>query len=183
MATEPAPLTPLTAALARVGLAEGWYRWCDRALDWSADAARTYEHDSLLIEHGGYAPLTIDEFMQAYRDAGATVSRGSRFPGPRHRSFTVAVQEGPVVASLSIRLGRGHNSEECLLAIVVDGEDQGEAEMLHVSARDIVLSRGESVPGPDAPYPRPIITSRSHLEISAREIVELLGRVVRSWKR
>lgn len=174
-------LSPPARALARTDFAENWYRWCDARRDWSAEATGTYEEDSLLTASGGFAALPASEFMQAYRSAGAVVSRGSTFPGPRHRSFTVEVAAGQVVCSLAIRLGRGLNSLECGLTVLAGGEQQGEPEMLHVIARVILRSRDEPDPDPDAPYPRPIIGSRSQLEVVSREIVDVLGRIARGW--
>lgn len=174
--------SPMAAALARAGLAERWYRWCDRGRDWSGEAEDQYEHDSLLTDHGGFSPLPLDEFMRAYRAAGGTVTRGSGLGGPRHRSFTVEVPDGRTVARLEVRLGRGLNSQECALSILVDGEPLGSPELLHSVAYEIVRARGEQVPHPDAPYPRPIISSRSHLEVSAREIVAMMTRVAHEWE-
>ncbi|SDE07403.1 hypothetical protein SAMN04489747_2440 [Auraticoccus monumenti] len=168
-------------ALGRAGLGDLWYRWCDRRRDWSSEATGAYEQDSLLTEHGGYTALPIGEFMQAYRTAGATVTRGSRLGDPRHRSFTVEVGEGPVLVGLAVLLGRGLNSQECSSWVEVDGVRQAEPVRLHAVARDLRLSRDETVPGPDGPYPRPIISSRSHLEVSSREIVALIADVAGAW--
>ncbi|WP_157973874.1 hypothetical protein [Desertihabitans aurantiacus] len=172
---------PLTAALSSAGLGDLWYRWCDRQRDWSAEATALYEPDSLLTERGSYTALPVTEFMKAYRAAGATVTRGSRLGDPRHRSFTVEVADGPVLVRLAVLLGRGLNSQECSLWVEVDGEPQEEPVKLHAVARDLRLARGESVPGPDAPYPRPILSSRSHLEVTSREIVALMADVARGW--
>ncbi|UJW30306.1 hypothetical protein L3Q67_34615 [Saccharothrix sp. AJ9571] len=175
---DPGPALSVQArALARTDFAAKWYRWCDARRDWSAEAAGTYEDDSLLTASGAFAPLPTSEFLHAYRSAGAEVSRGSRFPGPRHRSFTVEVAAGQTVCSLAIRLGRGINSLECDLVVLVNGEPQGTPEMLHAIARDILRSRGEPDPDPSAPYPRPIIGSRSQLEVVSREVVDVLDQV------
>ncbi|MGY6658330.1 hypothetical protein ACXIZN_39840 [Amycolatopsis sp. TRM77291] len=174
--TSPA-LSPLARVLARTDFAEDWYRWCDAERDWAATG--TYEEDSLLTASGGFAALPASEFMRAYRAAGAEVSPGSTFPGPRHRSFTVEVTEGPTVCSMAVRLGRGINSQECRLAVLADGERQGEPEMLHSVALAIRRSQGE--PDPDPPYPRPIIGSRGQLEAVSRGIVDVLGQVARGW--
>jgi hypothetical protein len=180
--TTPGPaLSPPARALARTDFATKWYRWCDAGHDWSAAAAGTYEDDSLLTASGAFAPLPTSEFMQAYRSAGAEVSRGSRFPGPRHRSFTVEVAVGQAVCSVAVRLGRGLNSQECSLVVLASGEQQGQPEMLHAIARHILRSRGEPDPDPSAPYPRPIIGSRSQLEVVSRELVDVLGQVARDW--
>ncbi|MGK4594476.1 hypothetical protein [Amycolatopsis sp. w19] len=173
--TSPA-LSPLARALARTDFAENWYRWCDARRDWAAEATGVYDEDSLLTASGGFAALPVGEFMQAYRTAGAEVSRIST--GPRHRSFAVEVAAGDVVCSLTVQLGRGLNSQECRLAVLAGGERQGEPEMLHAIARAIRLSQGE--PEPDPPYPRPIIGSRGQLEVVSREIVDVLGQVARS---
>lgn len=172
----------LAKALARAGLAERWYRWCDRSYDWSAEATGEYEPDSLLTAHGGFAALTIDEFMQAYSAAGGTVTRGTTCNNdPKQRSFTIEVTDGRTVGRLEIRLGRGLNSQDCMLSVLVDGEQDGDEESLTTVAHKIVQARGETVPHPEAPYPRPIISSRSHLEVSAREIVAMMTEVVRAW--
>ncbi|MFE6615028.1 hypothetical protein [Amycolatopsis sp. NPDC057786] len=157
--TSPA-LSPLAHALARTDFAANWYRWCDAQRDWAAEATGTYDEDSLLTATGAYAALPASEFMQAYRAAGAEVSRIST--GPRHRSFTVEVAAGAVVCGLVVRLGRGLNSQECRLAVLANGERQGE-------------------PDPNPPYPRPIIGSRSQLEVVSRGIVDVLGQVARGW--
>ncbi|MVA76470.1 hypothetical protein GC722_10605 [Auraticoccus sp. F435] len=88
--------------------------------------------------------------------------------------------DGPVLVRLAVLLGRGLNSQECALSVEVDGVPQGEPVRLHAVARDIRLARDETVPGPDGPYPRPIISSRSHLEVSSREIVALMADVARA---
>ncbi|RSM62597.1 hypothetical protein DMH03_10985 [Amycolatopsis sp. WAC 01376] len=176
--TSPAP-SPLAHALARTDFAENWYRWCDAKRDWAAEATDTYEEDSLLTASGAYAALPVSEFIQAYRAAGAEVSRGSRVPDARHRSFTVEVAAGPAVCSLAVQLGRGLNSQECGLVVLVDGEQQGRPEMLHTMALAIRRFRGE--PDPNPPYPRPIIGSRSQLEVVSRGIVDVLGQVARGW--
>ncbi|RSN31645.1 hypothetical protein DMC61_16070 [Amycolatopsis sp. WAC 04169] len=172
--TSPA-LSPLAGALARTDFAESWYRWCDARRDWAAEATGTYDEDSLLTASGGFAALPASEFMRAYRVAGAEVSRGST----GRRSFTVEVAAGDVVCVLTVQLGRGLNSQECRLAVFADGERQGEPEMLHTLALAIRRSRGE--PDPEPPYPRPIIGSRSQLEVVSREIVDVLGQVARGW--
>lgn len=174
--TSPA-LSPLAHALARTDFAENWYRWCDAQRDWAAEATGTHEEDSLLTATGAYAALPASEFMQAYRAAGAEVSRIST--GPRHRSFTVEVAAGAVVCGLVVQLGRGLNSQECRLAVLADGERKGEPEMLHALALAIRRSQGE--PDPKPPYPRPIIGSRSQLEVVSRGIVDVLGQVARGW--
>ncbi|WP_340687120.1 hypothetical protein LCL61_13315 [Amycolatopsis coloradensis] len=84
-----------------------------------------------------------------------------------------------VVASLAVQLGRGVNSQECRLAVLADGERQGEPEMLHALALAIRRSRGE--PDPDPPYPRPIIGSHGQLEVVSHGIVDVLGQVARGW--
>ena len=172
--TSPA-LSPLARALACMDFAENWYRWCDAKRDWAAEATGTYEDDSLLTASGGFAALTVGEFMRAYRAADAKVSRGST----GRRSFTVEVAEGPTVCGLVVQLGRGLNSQECRLAVLADGERQDEPEMLHALALAIRRSRGESDPNP--PYPRPIIGSRGQLEVVSRGIVDVLGQVARGW--
>lgn len=174
--TSPA-LSPLARVLARTDFAEDWYRWCDAKRDWAAEATGTYDEDSLLSASGGFAALPASEFMRAYRAAGAEVSRIST--GPRHRSFTVEVAAGSVVCGLVVQLGRGLNSQECRLAVLTDGERQGEPEMLHALALAIRRSHGE--PDPNPPYPRPIIGSRSQLEVVSRGIVDVLGQVARGW--
>ncbi|WP_084400768.1 hypothetical protein [Lentzea albidocapillata] len=174
-------LSSMARALARTDFAARWYRWCDAGRDWAAEAVGTYEADSLLTASGAFAPLSTNEFMDAYRSAGAEVTRGSRFPGPRHRSFTVEVAAQQVVCSLAVRLGRGINSQECSLVVLAGGERQGEPEMLHAIARNVLRSRGEPDPDPGIPYPRPIIGSRSQLEVVALEMVGVLGQVARGW--
>ncbi|WP_447645245.1 hypothetical protein [Nocardioides zeae] len=178
-----ADLPPLARALARTDLADAWYRWCDAARDWAAEAATTYDEDSLLTERGSYAPLATGDFLRAFEEAGADqVSRGSTFPGPRHRSFTVVVERGATRCSLAVQLGRGLNSLECDLRVTVDDELVGGPDRLHALARTLRLARGEDVPDPAAPYPRPIIGSRSQLEVVAREVVGLLSAVAREWR-
>ncbi len=175
-------LSPLAQTLAKMGFAENWYRWCDSRRDWSTEAQGTYEQDSLLSQYGGYSPLDLKEFMQAFRDAGATVTKGSALSDGRHRSFTVEVAEEPVLCSLAVQLGRGLNSEECRLSVFVDGVQKGEPEYFQMIARAILQSRGEPDPDPHAPYPRPIIGSRSQLEVVSREMVETMRWLCREWK-
>lgn len=177
--SQPVAMTPLARTLARTGFAEDWYRWCDADRDWSAEATRVYDVDALRTERGSFAALDLREFMDAFLAAGAEVSKGSTFPGQRHRSFTATVAVGARRSVLAIRLGRGLNSLECNLA-VFEGERQvGEAELLHVIAYDIRRARGDDAAIADAPYPRPIIGSRSQLEVVSREIVDALTVVVR----
>ena len=176
-------LSPLGEALDDAGLARDWYRWCDASRDWAAEAETVYEEDSLRSASGGFAPLHVDEFMAAYRAAGAEVSRGSRDARPRNRSFTLDVAAGAVVCSLGVELGRGLNSQECTLRVLVDGEEVAGPEPLHGMARSILRSAGLPDPWPHQPYPRPIIGSRSQLEVTAQEIVEMLGQVARDWAR
>lgn len=172
-------LSPLARALARTEFAQRWYRWCDTTRDWSAEAEHSYDVDSLRTDHGGFAPLDIKEFLQAYAAAGAEVSRGSTFPGPRHRSFTVDVHHDGVLVSTAIRLGRGINTQECSTLVRVDGREESAPQMLHVLALEIRRHRGD--PDPDPLYPRPLITSRSHLEVSTRELVATLRAVATDW--
>lgn len=169
----------MQSALAQAGLATKWYRWCDANRNWSADAVLTHADDSLLTGSGGYAALPASEFHEAFRSAGADVLRGSTFPGPRHRSFTVEVATEQVVSSLAVQLGRGLNALECSLTVTVDGVPRGGPELLHVAARKILQSQGKSDPDPRSPYPRPIIGSRSQLEVVSRELVETLTQVAR----
>lgn len=176
-------LSRLGEALDDAGLAGSWYRWCDASRDWAAEARTVHSEDSLRSEHGGFSPLHIDEFMAAYRAAGAEVSPGSRHARPRNRSFTVDVAAGSVLCSLGVELGRGLNSQECTLLVLVDGEEAVQPEPLHGTARSILRSAGLPNPWPDQPYPRPIIGSRSQLEVTAREIVEMLGQIARAWAR
>lgn len=174
-------LSPLTAALAAAGLAESWHRWCDAGRDWAAEAHGTYEQDSLLTPTGGFAPLDLREVMAAYAAAGALVAKGSRFPSTRHRSFTVEVAVGSVTCDLAVQLGRGLNSLECNLVVLADGEQVDDPELLHSAARAVLRSRGEPDPDPSNPYPRPVIGSRSQLEVVAREMVDMLTHVARHW--
>lgn len=178
-----ADLTPLARALARTDLADAWYRWCDATRDWAAEATTAYDADSLLTERGSFAPLETRDFLQAFEAAGADrVTTGSTFPGPRHRSFTVVVERGATRCSLAVQLGRGLNSLECDLRVTVDDELVGGPDRLHALARTLRLARGEDVPDPAAPYPRPVIGSRSQLEVVAREVVALLTTVAREWR-
>lgn len=177
-----ADLPPIVRALARTDLADAWYRWCDASRDWSAEATTAYDADSLLTEGGSYAPLETSDFLQAFEDAGADHARkGSTFPGPRHRSFTVVVDRGATRCSLAVQLGRGLNSLECDLRVTVDDELVGGPDRLHAVARTLRLARGDDVPDASAPYPRPIIGSRSQLEVVTRELVALLRQVAGSW--
>lgn len=177
-----APTSPLAEALAGTDFPRLWYRWCDRTRDWSTDATDSHDVDSLRTSSGGFAPLDLAEFMTAFRAAGATVTRGARFnPNPRHRAFTVEVDDAGTTVCTEIHLGRGLNSLECGTAVVVDGVQQGSVDLLHSVARRILQSRGEPDPDPQTPYPRPIISSRSHLEVCARELVEVMGQVARDW--
>lgn len=168
------PMTALTRELSHQGLGERWYEWCDAQRDWPGQSTKAHADDSLLTDRGAFAALTIAEFMEAFRDAGAAVSKGSRFP-PGRRSFTVEVRAGDRVANLAVQLGRGLNSMECSLQMYADGVPVGEAEPLHAAARSIRQARGEPDPYPNAPYPRPIIGSRSQLEVVSRELVVMLG--------
>lgn len=177
-----ADLTPLARALARTDLADAWYRWCDATRDWAVEATATYDADSLLTERGSFAPLETGDFVRAFEAAGADrVTKGSTFPGPRHRSFTVVVDRGATRCSLAVQLGRGLNSLECDLRVTVDDELVGGPDRLHAVARTLRLARGDDVPDPAAPYPRPIIGSRSQLEVVTRELVALLRQVAGSW--
>ncbi len=177
-----ADLPPLARALARTDLADAWYRWCNATRDWAAEATTAYDADSLLTERGSYAPLETRDFLQAFEAAGADrVTTGSTFPGPRHRSFTVEVEHEATCCSLAVQLGRGLNSLECDLRVTVDDELVGGPDRLHAVARTLRLARGEDVPDPTAPYPRPIIGSRSQLEVVTRELVALLRQVAGSW--
>lgn len=176
-------LTPLARALARTDLADAWYRWCDATRDWAAEATTAYDADSLLTERGSYAPLETRDFLRAFEEAGADhVTKGSTFPGPRHRSFTVVVDRGATRCSLAVQLGRGLSSLECDLRVTVDDELVGGPDRLHAVARTLRLARGEDVPDPTAPYPRPIIGSRSQLEVVTRELVASMETVARSWR-
>ncbi len=181
----PSPrLSPLATELARTDFADDWYRWCDANRAWSAEASGGYETDSLASDVGGYAPLAVGEFLDAFRAAGATARNGSTFPRGRHRSFTVdMVSDSGTRCSLAVQLGRGLNALECRLT-VFDGESAaGDAELLHSVARDIRLASGRDVPDPASPYPRPIIGSRSQLEVVSRELVGVLARVAHGWGR
>lgn len=76
--------------------------------------------------------------MDAFRDAGATVSKGSWFTSGRNRSFTVKVGAGDEECALAVQLGRGLNSMECSLRLFSSGEPVNDAELLHSVARRIL---------------------------------------------
>lgn len=182
-------LTKIEKALELTNLQTNWYRWCDTSRDWSVEAKGVYEKDSLRSEHGGFTPLHIDEFTQAYRDAGANVTKTAT--DKRFRSFRVEVAAGKTVCMLDVRLGRGINTEECRLLVSVEGvaatpltvSDDGKIvtplTLLHDVARTIVMANDPTAPDPL--YPRPIISSHSHLEVTSREIVAMLKQVADEW--
>lgn len=136
--TSAAGASRLTVDLARLDLGDAWYRWCDAKRDWSAESTRPFEGDDLTTTRGGYDALSLAEFMDAFRDAGATVSKGSWFTSGRNRSFTVKVGAGDEECALAVQLGRGLNSMECSLRLFSSGEPVNDAELLHSVARRIL---------------------------------------------
>jgi hypothetical protein len=144
-----------------------WLRWCDRRLNWSALTSTRFDVDSL----AGSDPLHVREFMDAYRAAGADVTQVRRT-----RSFDLDVSAGTTRVNIFVELGRGINTEECYLRVFRHGAEL-EGQMLHSIARDILL-RQTSV---DHLYPRPIIMSRSHLEVTSRELVATMHELARRY--
>ncbi|PPF47236.1 hypothetical protein C5B85_02925 [Pseudoclavibacter sp. AY1F1] len=170
----------LIVDLARLGLGDAWYRWCDAKRDWSAESRRRFDDDDLATPGGGYAALSLSEFMAAFRDAGASVSKGSWFSSGRNRSFTAKVGVGTDECALAVQLGRGLNSMECSLRLFSSGDPVHDAELLHSVARRILQLHGQADPDPRMPYPRPIIGSRSQLQVVSRELVDMMRALASS---
>ncbi|NYF13505.1 hypothetical protein HDC34_001799 [Pseudoclavibacter sp. JAI123] len=75
---------------------------------------------------------------------------------------------------MAVQLGRGLNSMECSLRLFSSGEPVNDAELLHSVARSILQLNGRADPDPRLPYPRPIIGSRSQLDVVSRELVDMM---------
>ncbi|WP_213817024.1 hypothetical protein [Glaciihabitans sp. dw_435] len=155
--------TRSTALLSKIDFGNTWLRWCDRSHDWLAESSVSPSDDSLASQWGT-EPMHVREFIDAYRNAGARVTQVRRT-----RSFDVDITAGDTRVNVLIQLGRGINTEECYLRIY-RGDTQVEGSTLHGIARTILLEQT----GVDHLYPRPNLVSRSHLEVTSRELVPVM---------
>lgn len=176
--------TRLLKTLARADLAKAWYHWCDNKFNWAKQAHGAYENDSLLTPNGGFTALPLEAFLEAFKKAGATVSDKSKLlDNGRHRTFSASVHEGDTEVMLDAQLGRGVNSVDCALTVYQNDFKMTVPEFLAGSAFDIVKMRGQAEEHEDAPYPRPIISSHSHLEVFAEQLVAIMQRVAKEWEK
>ena len=174
----------LADSLYRAGLAEQWYRWCDRTRNWSKDATQSYHNDSLLTSTGAYENLPAQVFLDAFSTDATTVSKKATvFNLPKRSAFSVGVHEGETSVVLEVQLGKGTNYMDCAILVYQHEISMSQPEFLTGTAFNILKSRGEAPQGPDAPYPRPIISSYSHLEVVAREMTQLLKEVAHEWEQ
>ncbi|WP_134322307.1 hypothetical protein [Cumulibacter soli] len=151
-----------------------YYRWCDHRLDWRALARNTYEEDSLATARGGFAPLAVTEFIKAFRNAGAKVARVGRT-----NAFTVSVVAGEVSVELECRLGRGINTMSPALSVSAGDSACERRVPLSELARTVFMSKNQHADDPLYPYP--VVSSRSHLEVLSREIVDWMQRIAENY--
>lgn len=179
MAEEPSHgvATPaLLATLNNRGFDTDYYRWCDDSVAWGARSHGADPEDSLLTPQGSFAPLDVGEFIRAFEEAGAEVRRAGRTA-----VFRVSVFADTVEVALLCRRGRGINTLSPLLSVATHGEERERSVPLSSVARDLFLAQNPS--SEDPLYPYPIISSRSHLDVFARELTDWMRRIAETYSR
>ena len=118
--------------------------------------------------------------MNAYQAASAEVTDYTYVFQEIDRTFSVIVSEGATKAVLEVRLGRTNNAQDFFAIVVHDTTVMTYPESLAELTYAILRDRGE-LQKVGGVAPRPIVGSRSQLEVTAREIVAMMRKVARDW--
>lgn len=172
--------TRLRKSFDRAGLAEKWPQWCKDGVRWDRKAKYNYDEDDLKLDDGTFQTLLTEDFMNAYQAAGAEVTDYTYVFQEIDRTFSVIVSEGATKAVLEVRLGRTNNAQDFFAIVVHNTTMMTHPESLAELTYAILRDRGE-LQKVGGVAPRPIVGSRSQLEVTAREIVAMMRKVARDW--